>query len=515
MAREVLSTATVSPGDPAAKHDHVKARRLSWSRRILLAATATTALVVTLSAGGLAYVKYRYDQINQLNLTNLTKSAADKPMNILLVGNNSREVLNGKLANAFGSAQDVAGARSDVTMILHLDPTHHHASLLSIPRDTFMPIPGTDQATRVDAALNFGPQRLIATIQDDLGIPINHFVELNFDSFQDVVAALGGINMYFPDQVKDDESSLNITQTGCVQLNGFQALSVVRARHLYYRQNGTWQYDGLGDLSRIKRDHEFLKVLASSVVHRGLSNPLTLNAVVSSVAPKLQVDSGFSLSTMISLVRQYRSVDPNGVPTATLPVTVLDQSYVYRGSNFGSIVLPAEPADHQAMAQFLSTPAPAAPGPDVSIQVQNGSGLTSQGLQVTDGLRTLGYDVTGLGTTAVTAHPSESIIYYAAGRLAQAQRLVANLSGSVIMGQATTPPGTDLVLVSGSDLKVASPPRPPPPAAPGTTRPAPIATHGGAPPSAAPTPAQAPLPDYNPTACPPGSKAVPDKWPPG
>jgi hypothetical protein len=167
------------------------------------------------------------------------------------------------------------------------------------------------------------------------------------------------------------------------------------------------------------------------------------------------------------------------------------------------------------MAQFLSTPAPAAPGPDVSIQVQNGSGLTSQGLQVTDGLRTLGYDVTGLGTTAVTAHPSESIIYYAAGRLAQAQRLVANLSGSVIMGQATTPPGTDLVLVSGSDLKVASPPRPPPPAAPGTTRPAPIATHGGAPPSAAPTPAQAPLPDYNPTACPPGSKAVPDKWPPG
>jgi hypothetical protein len=283
--------------------------------------------------------------------------------------------------------------------------------------------------------------------------------------------------------------------------------------------NGTWQYDPYGDLSRIQRDHEFLKVLASSVVHRGLTNPLTLNSVVSSVAPKLQVDSDFSLSTMISLVRQYRSLDPNGVPTATLPVTVLAQSYIYPGSNFGSIVLPAEPADHQAMAQLLSAPTPAAPGPDVSVQVQNGSGLASQGLQVTAGLRTLGYNVMGLGTTPVTAHPSESIIYYAPGRLAKAQRLVANLQGSVIMGQAPTPPGTDVVLVSGGDLKVASPPSPPAPAAPSTTRPAPVQSHVSAPasvapPSAAPTPAQAPLPAFNPTACPPASKAVPERWPP-
>ncbi|HWC38549.1 MAG TPA: LCP family protein [Acidimicrobiales bacterium] len=486
----------------------------------MLIAIAATALIAMATAGGLAYVKYRYDQINQLSLTNLTKGAADKPMNILLVGNNSREVLNGKLTNAFGSAQEVGGARSDVTMILHLDPTHRRASLLSIPRDTFMPIPGTDQATRVDAALNSGPQRLIETIQDDLGIPINHFVELNFDSFQDVVAALGGVNMYFPAEVKDAESALNVTQTGCLQLNGFQALSVVRARHLSYMHNGTWQYDPNGDLSRIQRDHEFLRVLGSSVAHRGLSNPLTLNSLVSSVAPKLQVDSGFSLSTMISLTRQYRSLDPNGVPTATLPVTVLDQSYVYRGSNFGSIVLPAEPADHQAMAQFLSAPAPAARAPDVSVQVQNGSGLTSQGQQVTAGLRTLGYNVTGLGTTPVTAHPSESIIFYAPGHLAKAQRLKADLSGSVIMGQAPTPPGTDVVLLSGSDLKVASPPPPPTAAAPGTIRPAPTQSHSTAPAtatpsSAAPTPAQAPLPAYNPTACPPGSKAVPDRWPPG
>lgn len=461
--------------------------------------------MVMTSAGGLAYVKYRYDQIRQVKLPSLTKTAPDQPMNILLVGNNSREVLNGKQSNAFGSAAEVGGARSDVSMILHLDPAHHQASLLSIPRDTFVPTPGTDQATKVDAALNNGPERLIETIQDDFGIPINHFVELNFDSFQDVVSALGGINMYFPTQLKDRESALNITQTGCLELNGFQALAVVRARHLQYLQNGTWQYDPWGDLSRIKRDHEFLKVMASSVIHKGLSNPLTLNAVVGSVAPKLQLDSNFSLSTLISLVSEYRSTNPDAVPTATLPITIIDKSYVYRGTDFGDIVLPAEPADHQAMAQFLDVPAPAPPGPDVSIQVQNGSGLASRGPLVATGLRNLGYTVSGVGTTTVTAQPAESVIYYAPGQQAKAERLLASLSGSVVMGQMPTPPGTDVVLVVGSDLKVATPPTPAVPTAPGPPK-------TPTPPSAGtPTPAQQPLPAFNPTACPPGASSVPAK----
>jgi hypothetical protein len=107
----------------------------------------------------------------------------------------------------------------------------------------------------------------------------------------------------------------------------------------------------------------------------------------------------------------------------------------------------------------------------------------------------------------VSGNPSETVVYYAAGQRAKAQRLLASLSGSVVIGQAPTPPGADLVLVSGGDLKVAAPP--PPPAAPGTTHTTPTQNAAGAPrPSGATTPAQAPLPAFNPTACPPGSNAV-------
>ncbi|MGH9067529.1 MAG: LCP family protein [Acidimicrobiales bacterium] len=207
-----------------------------------------------LAAGGYAYLRYRVGQIGRVALPALSQAAnapsagvtqggspgagvahgADPPpanglpaMNILMVGNNSRCVLNGKQAGAFGSCAQVAGGRSDVTTILHLDPATHRAALLSIPRDLWLPIPGTHKALLVDDALNVGPQRLVQTIENDLGIPINHFVELNFDSFQKVVSDLGGINMDFPVPVKDSYSGLDITNAGCLHLNGTQALALV------------------------------------------------------------------------------------------------------------------------------------------------------------------------------------------------------------------------------------------------------------------------------------------------
>ncbi len=111
-------------------------------------------------------------------------------------------------------------------------------SILSIPRDLFVPNARTGGANKIDAALFQGPDQLIAAIEDDFGIPIQHFVELNFDSFINVVQALGGIKMYFPEPVYDAYSGLNIQTTGCLSLNGTQALQVVRARHVQYKGPG-------------------------------------------------------------------------------------------------------------------------------------------------------------------------------------------------------------------------------------------------------------------------------------
>ena len=219
-------------------------------------------MVVLIAIAGFGYVEYRNHQISHIKVGNLTAVPPSGVENIVLVGSTSRCAL--KQQNpAFGlCSQGVTGVNSDVVMILHLDPVKGTASILSIPRDLFVPNARGAAPNKIDAALVEGPARLINAIQADFGIPIQHYVELNFDSFQNVVNALGGIKMYFPMPLYDAESSLNIPTAGCRSLDGFQALAVVRARHLQYKPPSvtstnprSWPYDPQSDLSRIRRDH--------------------------------------------------------------------------------------------------------------------------------------------------------------------------------------------------------------------------------------------------------------------
>ena len=315
--------------------------------------------------------------------------------NILMIGSTDRCAL--KVQNpAYGlCSQGVNGVNSDVVMILHLNPANHSLSILSIPRDLFVPNARSDGANKIDAALYQGPDQLIAAIEEDFGIPIQHFVELNFDSFINVVQALGGIKMYFPEPVYDAYSGLNIQTTGCIQLNGTQALQVVRARHVQYKGPGVttddptyWPQEAQSDIARIRRDHEFLRVLATAVKAKGLSNPITDQQLVAGVVGQLTVDSGFSASDMISLVLSYHDVDVNSAPQLTVPVAV-DQfgSYTYEGGSYGDIEFPAEPQDHNTVDQFLGLKSGnedtysggALPAPStVTVSVLNGSGAYNQ-----------------------------------------------------------------------------------------------------------------------------------------
>ena len=145
--------------------------------------------------------------------------------NILLVGSTDRCALQVQTA-AYGLCSDgVNGVNSDVVMILHLDPSTQSLSILSIPRDLFVPNARADGANKIDAALYEGPSQLVTAINDDLGIPIQHYVVLNFDTFANVVNALGGVKMYFPEPVYDAYSGLHVTTPGCVELDGFHALA--------------------------------------------------------------------------------------------------------------------------------------------------------------------------------------------------------------------------------------------------------------------------------------------------
>jgi len=537
-----------SPPSGRVRKDRTGTPRRAWTRRAIIGVTGFLIFCMVAVGAVVGYARYRYDQVHKVDIgTPSTGPSSSGTMNILLAGDNCRACLNGQQSSAFGTGAQVAGGRSDVTMILHLDLSKGKASLLSIPRDLFLPIPGTDRANRIDDALNNGPKALVQQIEDDLGIPIDHYVSVNFDTFQTIINDLGGINMYFPTKLKDAYSALNITQTGCIHLDGFQALAVVRARHLYYYQNGEWQYDGFGDLSRIKRDHVFLQVMASQVEHQ-ITNPLKLNSIVGDLAPQLEVDSGMSLGTMVSLVRQFRNINPSTVPTYTLPIVVDDNTYYYRGANYGQVVFPAYPADEQVIAQFEGKALPTTRSASaVTVHVLNGSGLHNQAAKTATALSALGYQIDGTGDTTQAGAPSETIVYYTPGHQNDAFALATQLSGLVSLGPlpgttapssntgpsgsgpstttTTTSPrsldpglasGADITVVTGSSLVVNPPQSAPSPSSTSTTSSAVAGGHATSttvaptttttiplgPGLGAPTAAQEQIPNFDPTACP-------------
>lgn len=501
-------------GPDAAAPRRFRRRKLWWS------AAGTAALVAVLVGGALGYVAYRNSQIHHVTVRNLVTPAAGSspPENILLIGSTSRCAL--KTQNpAFGlCSAGVTGVNSDVVMIVHLDPATHRASLLSLPRDTFIPNARPGEANRIDAALAYGPSQLVAAIEQDFGIAIAHYVELNFDSFAGVVNALGGLNMYFPDRVYDAYSGLKVTHAGCIHLNGFQALSVVRARHLYYWLPGQpmniatlagAHYDGSGDLGRIQRDHEFLRVLATTVAKRGLGNPLTDNSLLGAIAPQLTVDQGFSLSDLVHLALSFHGVDANAIPQATLPVLVNPSfAYMYKGYDYGSIVFPSAPQDQQVVDAFLGRPVVGSTLAARTITVSVLGGIGSPGATATTAraLGALGYRVLGTSEQTPVGPLSETTVTYSPGHRAAGERVLASLRGAVALGEGTTLDGAQVTVVTGTDFTVDTPPvhahtTAAPRGTPGTAR---LTAAVSANPLWPVTPASVPLPTYDPRACPAG-----------
>ena len=459
-------------------------RRVKWTLSIV------SAFIVLVVAAGGGYAWYLNNQIHRIHVGGLSKSpgsGADQGTeNILMVGSTSRCVL-AHPNPAYGlCSQGVTGVNGDVIMILHLNPVNRTVSILSIPRDLFIPNARTTGANKIDAGLYDGPTQLVHSIEEDFGIPIQHYVELNFDTFINVVNALGGIKMYFPMPVFDRYSGLNVQVPGCHFLNGTQALQVVRARHLQYKGPGVtsnnpayWPQEVQSDIARIRRDHEFLRVLAAAVAKKGLGNPITDQKLVAAVAPQLTVDSGFSASHMVNLVLTYHAVNINASPQMTLPVLIGTYNgpaapYIYKGGNYGDVEFPQQPIDRQVIDKFLGLApnkdtmnGPSLPNPSqVSVSVMNGTGVYNQASTTAQALGALGFKIVGIGNTPPVGRVAETVVYYSSmnpSEEAAAQRVADSMSGSVIMAlnpfRVTN--GAQVTVVTGTSFAV-NPPAPPP-----------------------------------------------------
>lgn len=451
-------------GEPAAprkrfslrrrSHTPATERRRRWPRRIALGSGIVVLVVGILVAAGLIYARVRYDEIAKVHVKQLTAQQAGAPFDILMVGSDSRQFVdNGQQAKQFGSGSSVTGQRSDVIIIARFVPATHQVLMLSIPRDTMVDIPGNTPGAsgenRINAAFDHGPSLLVETIQKDFGIPINHYVEVNFQGFSGIVDALGGIYLDFSTPVKDKMSGLDITKKGCQRLDGAQALSLVRSRDEYYlASNGTWSYDGMGDWSRIRRQDAFFRAVLDRA-HSGFTNPVTLNSFLGATVHDVTIDDSLSESALFDLATQFHGVGQNSLSTEVLPT----KPEVLNGSD---VLQPAQPYDSQMIAKFLafgtSTGAGKAPSvspSQVDVKVLNGNGNAGAAGSAAGQLHGLGFHVSGTGDASSFNYGANEIEYGPSGQAA-ASLLRSRLAGGATLVQQSGLGGDSLVLIVGS-----------------------------------------------------------------
>lgn len=379
-------------GRSARRSQRAVARRRTWKKRIL-AGIAAVAVV------GAAYGAYTFFSLTRMmkstqlreegllrELTPVKKSQKD-PVHILIMGVDSR-------------AQDSV-SRADTIMLLRAEPETGTVSLLSIPRDLRVEVPGHGK-TKINHSRAYGGAALaVHTVREFTGLPINHYVEIDFEGFKDLVDALGGVTVDVPHEVYDLKAANHVEAAaripaGVQKLDGAHALTFVRSR-AYPK----------GDFQRIENQQAFLKALARQLLQP--SNVVRWRSIVESVARN--VSSDMTPLQMLSLAEALKGIDPSAVRTYTVPgkpQTIDGVSYV---------LLDAA-AWQQVRAQFIGeapsgdVSAPVARDPSsVKVVVRNGAGIEGVASDAARRLRMAGYDVREVGNMGSFAYDETLVVY--------------------------------------------------------------------------------------------------------
>jgi len=272
--------------------------------RLLLAFLAGPVVVLLiLVIGGYFYLD------GKLNRSNVLASYAGQPAagagsNWLITGSDSRQGLTRKQEHKYHTGIDVGGQRSDTILLLHIPGNGGPAVLVSLPRDSYVKIPGYGY-NKLNAAYSFGGPKLLAeTVQNNTGLRIEHYMGIGFGGLVNVVNSVGGVTMCFKHSLHDAASGVHLKK-GCQTLSGGQALSFVRVRHTFASQ----------DLQREQNQRVFIKALLSKMTSPGVMfNPFSVVPAALGSVNSLSVDDGTHLNQLISVAFALRQPETTTVP---------------------------------------------------------------------------------------------------------------------------------------------------------------------------------------------------------
>jgi LCP family protein required for cell wall assembly len=389
-------------------------------RRFAVALVVATVITSTSVVVANVMETQKFNAIRTIHIPGLSAPGEPgAPTNFLIIGSDSRDFVDTpEQAKAFGDAKEVGKGRSDVMMVVHTDPAEGTAFVVSFPRDTEVEIEGHGR-DKLNAAFAYGgPALTIKTFRKDFGIPIQHFLAVNFEGFRKIVDAIGHVKIYFPTPARDVYTGLYQPTSGCVSLDGERALQYARSRHYLIPREGVanpdpnnehdWIEDPRQDLDRIPRQQYFLRSLGQTALNRSSGNPFTALALANAVVSSMSKDQNLTKRDLESLVRTFRGLDPATVEMTMLPVT---------GGTHGAPLVAKYP-EAQPLLDRLKNFTPktfvlpeAADPATVKVVVVDGSGVKGRAASVERDLVERGFRSGGSGDASGTDFAKTQVRY--------------------------------------------------------------------------------------------------------
>jgi LCP family protein required for cell wall assembly len=243
--------------------------------------------------------------------------------NFLLTGSDNGSCVdpNSPYAGAFGDRAGF-GERSDTIMIIRVDPTDNRAAFLSFPRDLWVKIAGSTRTNRINTAFDRkNPNKLVDTIYLNFGISVDHYVNVDFCAFKEIVNAVEGVRVPFLYQTRDKKSGLYVPAPSCFEFSGDHALAYVRSRSGYSYfdpAKNDWIKDGTGDLGRISRQQDFIRRAMQRALDKGSSSPTVANKLLNAALKNVITDDQLSPISMLQLAQAMRNLNTSKIPTYTI-----------------------------------------------------------------------------------------------------------------------------------------------------------------------------------------------------
>ncbi|WP_160050428.1 MULTISPECIES: LCP family protein [unclassified Nocardiopsis] len=424
----------------------VPSRAVRRRRAGLLLMSALSVLVLFASGTSWALTGWMSGTLNRFDvfggLSEDERPESTGGLAFLVIGSDNRDGMSQEDQEEL-SVGSTPGQRSDSMMLVRLNHARDRVTVVGIPRDLWVDIPGQGE-DKVNAAYAYGgPQLAVRTVESLTNVRIDHYVEVDFHGFVEVVDALGGIEVCLPEPIRDPKAQLDMA-AGTHRVDGTEALAFARTRAT-----------SRGDLDRIDRQQQVLSaMLDQAMSSETLSDPAKLTAFLDSALSSVTVDEGLDTRTINELAYQMRDLELGSVTFTQVPIADMEY-WTPRGD---VALLWDETAAREMFAAIQADRPIAKPSPspesepdpgDIRVRVFNGIGTPGLGSELDGALTAAGFEVTAPAANWSSSDVARSQVRHGPDDAAEAEYVASLIPGAETVRDRTL--DGELQIVIGFD----------------------------------------------------------------